>query len=292
MKIFITGATGFIGKNLISILRDHNVLCLTRSFKKSDYLNIKYVRGDLSDPESYLPFLKEFEPNCCVHLAWYGLPNYSLENNKKNLIYSINLIENLKKVGCKNFFGLGSCWEYGAIRNSISESDLPINPNVFATFKTSLYSILKSICNENKINLMWGRVFFVYGPGQRKTSLIPSCYFSLKNKKSFEVNNPSAINDFIYVADVVDAIKHLIELKNITGVYNIGSGKGKPVWKIVNCVASALNLPPLYDNIILSETGGWANIDRLIQCGWKPKVSLKNGILKTIKELKEFNDYS
>lgn len=288
MKIFITGGSGFIGKHLIPILGQHELLCLTRSSKYLKSANkVQYVSGDLSNPESYFSALEEFKPDCCIHLAWYGLPDYSLENNKINLISGISLVESLEKVGCKKIFAVGSCWEYGNAKNSLSESDSPIDSGVFAAFKTSLHMISNSICHESSINLTWGRVFFVYGPGQRQNSLIPSCYNSLKNGVELKINNPLAVNDFIYVSDVADAIRHLIELDNVSGVYNIGSGQGKAVWEVVNCVASALKLPPIYENMTESNEGNWANINSISECGWEPKVSLEAGISKIVKGFKE-----
>jgi len=284
MKIFITGGSGFIGKHLIPVLAQHELLCLTHSTKNLKSGNsVQHVSGDLFNPETYLPALEMFKPDCCIHLAWYGLPDYSLENNRINLISGISLIENLKKVGCKKIFAVGSCWEYGNAKNSLSESDSPIAPGVFAAFKTSLHMISNSICHENSINLTWGRVFFVYGPGQRQHSLIPSCYNSLKNGVEPKINNPLAVNDFIYVSDVAGAIRHLIELDNISGVYNIGSGQGKAVWEVVNCVASALKLPTIYENMPVSENGNWADGNKMCKSGWEPKVSLETGISNTVK---------
>ena len=288
MKIFITGVTGFIGKQLIPRLGHHKLLCLTRSAKdlKSDN-NISYISGDLSNPESYLSILEEFKPDSCIHLGWHGLPDYSVQNNTINLTISIKLIENLIKVGCSKIFVAGSCWEYGKLQNALCETDIPIKPSIFGTFKTSLHLIMDSICRENNINLIWGRIFFVYGPGQRKNSLIPYCYNNLKNGLKIKINNPLAINDFIYVSDVANAIKYLIELDNICGVYNIGSGQGKTVWEVVNNVASSLNLSPVYDNMLTSDMGNWANINKISKYGWKSEVSLETGIFNTINAFKE-----
>jgi nucleoside-diphosphate-sugar epimerase len=286
MKIFITGGSGFIGKQLIPILGKHELLCLTRSAKNlKSSKNVQCLIGDLCNPESYLPALDEFRPDCCIHLAWYGLPDYSIENNKINLISGINLVECLKKVGCKKIFAVGSCWEYGNAKKSLSEKELPIDPGQFALFKTSLRMIINKICNENNINLVWGRVFFVYGPGQRQTSLIPTCYNSLKNGIELKINNPLTVNDYIYVSDVAKAIRHLIELSDISGIYNIGSGKGVPVWEVVNYIASTMKIPHIYKNMPSSDLGNWANIDSLNKCGWKSETSLEAGIFNTINTL-------
>lgn len=286
MKIFITGGSGFIGNELIPLLGKHELLCLTRSFKDlKSHNNIKYISGDLSNPETYLIALEEFKPDLCIHLAWYGLPDYSVQNNTLNFTFSIKLIECLIKVKCRKIFVAGSCWEYGNAQKSLCETDMPINPGIFGAFKTSLYMIMNSICRENNIDLIWGRVFFVYGPGQRKNSLIPYCYYLLKNGLNIKINNPLAINDFICVSDVANAIKHLIELDNISGVFNIGSGQGKAVWEVVNYVASSLKLLPIYDNIIGPDMGNWANIKKISKLGWKSEISLENGIFNTISEL-------
>jgi nucleoside-diphosphate-sugar epimerase len=286
MKIFITGGTGFIGKQLVPILEQHELLCLSHSTR--DWVpsqNVQFVSGDLCDPKTYLSKLQKFQPDCCIHLAWHGLPNYSVENNMINLTSSIDLVECLKKVGCKKIFVAGSCWEYGNAKQSVMETDLPVNPNIFASFKISLQMILNSICNECNMDLIWGRIFFVYGPGQRPNSLIPSCYNILKNDADLKIINPLAVNDFVYVSDVARAIRHLIELDNISGIYNIGSGQGNTVWEVVNYVAKALGLSLIYKDMPLSNLGNWANTDSIVECGWKSQVSLEEGVSKTIKTL-------
>jgi UDP-glucose 4-epimerase len=288
MNIFITGGSGFIGRNLIPILAEHEILCLTHSQKiESGNPNLTVITGDLTKPESYFDELKHFKPDCCVHLAWYGLPDYSIENNTKNLLAGISLIENLVEVGCKKIFAVGSCWEYGNAQGEVKESDVPIGPGIFASFKISLQIISESICKHADTHLLWGRVFFVYGPGQRQNSLIPSCYQSLKNGEDLKVNNPLARNDFVYILDVVYNIRMLLESEVNSGIYNIGFGKSSAVWEVVNNVAAELGLPHPYKDMPVTTDGNWANMSKVIKHDWMPKFSLESGISNTIKDLED-----
>lgn len=286
MKIFITGASGFIGRNLLPLLSGHDLLCLSHSkVIQQDGRNIKVVTGDLDKPESYISALDQFRPDCCVHLAWHGLPDYSVENSAKNVSSGISLVDNLVKVGCKKIFIIGSCWEYGAALGAVSENDESNELSVFASFKTSLRIISESICRESNTTLVWGRAFFVYGPFQRMNALIPTCYRDFKNGKKPEINNPLARNDFVHVGDVVDCIRVLVESEDSSGIYNMGSGVSSAVWEVVNMVASELGLPPPYKNIPIKPDGNFADMARLREHDWVPNITLAQGISGTVKKL-------
>ena len=290
MKIFLTGGSGFIGRNLIPLLKDHEVMCLSHSNQiMGDRTNLYTISGSLNEPESYFEELSKFKPDCCIHLAWFGLPDYSLENNIKNLLYGVDLVKNLSKVGCKKIFSVGSCWEYGDAIGALKETDSAINLGMFGAFKSSLQVITQSLCNNASIDLIWGRVFFVYGPGQRKTSLIPSCYESLKDGKPLNIKNPLAINDFVYIRDVVENIHFMIETRVNPGIYNIGSGKSYSVWEVVNNVANVLGVDSPYKDISNQMSGSWADITKCIESGWTPRFTLKEGISETIKDLQGYS---
>ena len=286
MKIFITGASGFVGRNLIPVLRGHDLLCLSHSqVVQHEGANIKVVMGDLDKPESYTGELDQFRPDCCIHLAWNGLPDYSVENSAKNLLSGISLVENLVKVGCKKVFIIGSCWEYGPALGAVSENDESNELAVFASFKTSLRIISDSICRESNTTLVWGRAFFVYGPGQRMNALIPTCYRDLKNCEEPRINNPLARNDFVHISDVVDSIRVLVESEDSSGIYNIGSGVSSAVWEVVNMVASELGLPPPYKDMPITLDGNFADMARMREHNWVPKMMLAQGISGTVKKL-------
>lgn len=291
MKIFVTGASGFIGRNLLPVFEEHDLLCLSHSKDiKNTARNVKVINGDLNNSDSYIDELSQFKPDCCIHLAWHGLPDYSVRNSTSNLNAGIQLVESLVKVKCKKIFIAGSCWEYGEAEGLVDENSNPIESGIFASFKSSMRIITESICNESDIKLIWGRAFFVYGPDQRENALIPSCFRDFKNGIQPQINNPKARNDFVYVHDVVNSIKVLVESEESNGLYNIGSGESSAVWEVVNMVANEMRVPLPYKDIPSSLNGSFADIDKIKKHGWIPKVSLVSGISKTVKYLNKNYD--
>lgn len=286
MRIFITGGSGFIGKHLLPLLDHHDVLCLGHAgLMQIHGAALRTIRGDLNVPTSYVDELKRFQPECCIHLAWGGLPDYSFHNCRANLFASTDLFDVLAQIGCGKIFAGGSCWEYGARKGAMKESDQGVDLGLFAAHKTALQLIGQSNCAATGGRLTWGRVFFVYGPGQRPTSLIPSCYCSFKQGVMPKINNPLAINDFIHVGDVAAAICKLVEADDAAGIYNIGSGHPCAVWEIVNLVAAQMGLPPVYHDMPPSDGGIWADITRMNSLGWQSALSLQNGIAQILSVL-------
>ena len=93
-----------------------------------------------------------------------------------------------------------------------------------------------------------------------------------------------AVNDFVHVSDVADAIRALVESEDATGVYNIGTGRPTAVWEVVNVVAASMDLPsPYHDMPTAAATGLWADSGRMEAFGWQPAMTLEAGIAQTIE---------
>lgn len=292
MKIFITGGTGFIGSYVLKKLdpqKDEVVLLVSESEKeissKNIHQNIKRVYGNLSDIDKWKEEVKKFGPDVTLHLAWEGIPDYKSETSVKNLKYGLDLVLMLSKIGCKKFIGAGSCWEYGNKPGELNE-DMPINPhNAFTAAKNSLNQMGKAIAEENNMHFIWTRFFYVYGPGQKESSLIPSIIASIKKGKIPEIKTPFAKNDFIYVEDVADALIMIMKKGNLNRTYNIGSGSLTCVNDIIKEVYQNLgienkanfNNPPGDTNS--SYRDFWADNSRIKnEIGWVPKTAIKQGI--------------
>jgi nucleoside-diphosphate-sugar epimerase len=288
MRILLTGGGGFIGKHLLPLLGKHQVLMVGRRDFEGLEDNISYVKGSLSNLSELEGKIESFSPEACIHLAWEGIPDYSFSNCLKNFNASIRLFDFLSRIGCETIFAAGTCWEYGNLNGQVHESNVPTNMNLFASMKSGLQLSGQSIFNSNAINFIWGRFFFIYGPGQRETSLMPSCFQTFNAGKSPELKNPDAVNDFIYVLDAAKAIVNIIESSNVSGVVNIGSGKPTKVSDVCKIISKKMNItfksPALEDS--QKSIGFWADLSKIRQqTGWAPEVSVEEGIQMTLASL-------
>ena len=229
MRIFLTGASGFLGKHILNqcIKNNFKILSLTRkknTFQNSS--NVKWICADLSNINLITREVKNFNPNVIIHLAWEGIPDYSAEISLINHYNSINLFNNLLKNNkIKKIICAGSSWEYSRRRGKCKESDITYPTSYFSWAKISLYEYLKQKCLSNKIDLYWFRIFYLYGFGQRQGSLIPSIVNSFKNNTTPIIKKPFDENDFIYVKDAAKMLLKPLLLKAPPGIYNIGTGR-------------------------------------------------------------------
>lgn len=255
MKIFVTGGTGFIGTNLVKNLQERgHDLCL--------------LKTNLSESEGWQKEILDFQPDAVMHLAWEGLPDYSAEMSAKNIKYSLDLFGFLQKINCTNVLSVGSAFE-------------KINPNdVFPTAKRIIHLWGRALFD----NFIWARIFYVYGPGQRETSLIPYLINCAKKNERPEIKNPLGQNDYIYIEDVTEALAILLE-NSKAGEYEIGRGELISNQKLINIVAQEFNIENWDKGIELttqSQIIGVAENSKLRQLGWEPKISVEEGIKKVI----------
>jgi len=295
-RVLVTGATGFIGTHLISSLAqlEYDVLAICRSEPNSSFDNINWCKADLSEADTYKVRIAEFSPEIVVHLAWLGIPDYSFDNSIKNLSLTTNFLSFVTSLdSCKKVVVSGSCWEYGSVTGECNEDSIAKCDSYFSWAKNSILAWLKFHCQINKIDFVWLRLFYVYGPGQRLASLLPSILTSLANRDEPSIQAPLNANDYIFIDDVVDAFLISIEKSFQSGVYNIGSGKSVRALDILTLARARLkftkNLSLPDDPLAYtatSYTNFWANISKAKKyLGWKPSKSLYDGIGKTIEHL-------
>ena len=278
MNILITGSSGFIGSNLVNSLLENEVKLLPLSRKNKSIHYKKHLFIDLKNFEKIKKKIIIFKPDIVIHLAWQDIPDYSFEVQYLNFKISINFLNFIiNETNCKKIIVSGSCWEYGINKGPCVEGhDNRIN-SYFSWSKKSLYSFLNLLCKEKSINLIWLRIFYVYGPGQKKTSLIPSIVNLILKSKKINIKFPYNCNDYIYIEDLINAFNFVIYNKMESGIYNLGSGKTHSVLKIAKILEQKISGNNIMSNRIHNKKISYRRINF-----WADKKKSKK-IFKDIK---------
>jgi UDP-glucose 4-epimerase len=293
MRVLVTGASGFIGLPVVRHLEQQGqtVLALSRTGTyESSGSSVKWLKADLSSTETYQNAVQDFDPEAVVHLAWQGIPDFSFETSRNNLNQSLKLLSFVIGMdSCKKILVSGSCWETNISKGECMEATQGEPKDHFTWAKHVLYSWLNMMCKQKDIQLLWMRIFYVYGPRQRKESLIPSILTKLKNGQLPDLQTPNNANDFVYIDDVAEAFSKATSFCDKSGIYNLGTGVSTPVLEVCRIAEKIV----LNTNVLTQEMENkfknttcdvdfWADsFQSKKYLGWQPSTSLEEGIKQT-----------
>lgn len=300
-NILITGATGFVGANMVrKFVQDkHTISILAR--KESNFWRLQDIRNkidvhvvDMSDKESLFSAINEIKPDIAYHLAAYGGYPFQQELNviiQHNILASINFMSALEKYGnIRRVINFGSSSEYGPKSEPMKENDIAEPITTYGITKLAQTLFAKYFFTHHKLPIVTLRLFSVYGPFEEPGRLIYDIMFALLKKENLKLSFPSSRRDFIHVDDVIEAIQKATEIRDIDGeVFNIGTGIDYSIKDVVDTISSitdtklkvswgAIEKKRSFD----MDTRWIADTHKTMRAlNWKPSTSLKQGLLKT-----------
>jgi UDP-glucose 4-epimerase len=300
MKIFITGASGFVGSYLLQRLLERKkdkVAILLRNPGASwrldsipNFSNVHIIKGSLSEVNSYKDKLKYFAPDIIVNLAWNGVKGVDRNSNLQweNVVNLLELIKIGHECGVVKFIGFGSQGEYGNLNKKISEIDCEKPTTSYGISKLSACRLGAIVANQLDIQFVWVRLFDPYGPKDDPTWFLPYIIKELLKGRSPKITKAEQLWDYIYIDDVIDAIVKIIDKDNISGIFNLGSGQSIELRQIINKVKNLIN-PNLdiqfgivsyrEDQIMHLES----DIDKISkEIKWTPSIKIDEGLKKTV----------
>jgi len=290
LKVVITGASGFIGAPLVKKLAKLgcDVLAISRSVPASNIEDsVEWLEADLSSVITYKEKVELFAPEVIIHLAWSDIPDYSFKKSIENLNQSLEFLSFISELeSCKKILVSGSCWEFNKSKGECLENEICEPKNNFTWAKHSIQSWLDMTCKQKDIDYGWFRIFYVYGPGQRTASLIPSILTHLKNGRLPELNTPENANDFIFIDDVISALSLAATGELSSGVYNIGSGNSTSVLDVCRIAEKVVCGTDVLSKQL--ENSSKENVERMDfwaginstkkRLAWEPETLLVDGI--------------
>ena len=291
MKVLLTGASGFIGRQALKILAASgaDVIAVARAWPESiRHDGIEYVSANLLDPASRERLCREARASHLLHLAWEATPGqfWSSRSNADWVAAGIDLLTGFRQHGGERAVLAGTCAEYDWTAGSLSELNSPVAPaTLYGVAKDAFRRIALKFAEQYGPSLAWGRIFWLYGPGEARGRLVSDVAVSLLHNVPIAVSEGSQRRDFLHVVDVASAFVRALQ-SSYEGVFNIGSGCAVPVRTMIDLVAthagdSALlqRRPPGQPEI--SELQADVSILR-DQIGFFPRYGLEAGVADTV----------
>jgi len=321
-SVLITGANGLIASFLVDCIMHYNliyggkinVIALCRNKEKAltrfdKYINhplMTFVFSDVCEPVN-----NSINYEYIIHAASNAHPSAYVTNPadtmKTNLLGTLNLLESAVKQKVKKFIFISSGEVYG-INDSSEEKPLDelyfgnINISQIRSSYPESKRAAEVLCLAYKeqfgLDIVIARPYYVYGPTMTKESTKADAQFlrnALNGENILLKSEGNSIRSYCYVSDCANAIFRILLLGN-NGAYNITGADNVSIKKFAEIAASTAGTKVIYDfpaqtkeftnsamsNAILSG----AKIKTL---GYKPKVSIYDGISMTMGILKYIN---
>jgi nucleoside-diphosphate-sugar epimerase len=225
MKVFITGATGYLGYHIACqcLEEGHQVLCLRRSSSKSLFESEQesLIQWVTIKDNGWEKVVHEFAPDVLIHAAWGGVRGAGREDytiQKQNICLS-NLLFALYPY--KQIIAIGSQAEYGYYEGPVSESH-ELRPIMkYALAKCASLHELQTYCEAKDIEWQWIRVFTVFGEKQTGGLISLAINNCKTGKETFDTTKGEQVYSYLYTKDFAKAICNVIGARGKSGVYNI-----------------------------------------------------------------------
>lgn len=276
-KIFVTGGSGFIGKELLKKISKSNVITDSNESERIDLLNKEEI-------------MKIDSVDTVIHLAG-KTPQKGLEDIeyfKNNLIGIINILEYCIKKKIKKLIYVSS-YVYGNPEYTPIDEEHPIRPhNAYTESKFLGERICEFFSKNSELSVIILRPFNIFGEFMKEGYLITNLVNSAKSNKKLKIINKNSKRDFLHVDDFVDVIIKTLNYNCKFEIFNVGSGTSLSfidiIKKIENFTHKKLNIEYIEDNqqlIPIIES----NITKIKnQIKWEPKTKFDEGLLKMLKQ--------
>ncbi len=314
--VFLTGAAGFIGSNLVDRLLADGVRVTgwdnlsTGQLRFPDgaqrHPHFKLVRGDnldlpaLTAAMAGADFVFHFAANADIKDGW-SHPRKDLE---QNTIATFNVLEAMRANGVKRiaFSSTGSVYGEALVtpdRPTPETDAFPIQTSLYGASKTAGEGLIAAYAEGAQIDEAY--IFrFVSILGERYTHGHVFDFYKqlIEHPDRLRVlGDGSQRKSYLYVQDCVEALLHVTRAhtargaKHRTQIYNLGTAEYVQVNDSIRAICQALNLSPKLD--YTGGTKGWIGDNPFIYLdtakiratGWAPRLTIAQGIIATLRWL-------
>lgn len=305
----MTGATGFVGANLVRrlVAENYHVTIVTRPLSDLWRLEgiihaIEREATDLADGAAVRARMHKARPAIIFHLATAGVyggrhvPEAQMV--EANLLTTMNLLQACTDLDYRCFVNTGSSSEYGPKTHPMVETD-PTEPrDIYGVTKCAATHYASAIGQKESRPIVTLRLFSPFGPYDDPRRLIPTAIACALAGRDIRLTSPGVGRDYIFVDDVVDAYVKCIErARSIPGeVINVGSGQQKTLKETVEAILALVETssrPRWGEGPVSSQDNPFwqADITKARRClDWVPRVDFREGLRRTVEWLRGHPD--
>jgi nucleoside-diphosphate-sugar epimerase len=290
-RVLVTGATGFIGRHALAPLQALGFEVHAAARRPGTDAGVTWHEADLLAPGAAERLVGACEPTHLLHLAWYAEPGrfWSAPVNLAWTEASLALYRAFAERGGRRAVLAGTCAEYDWSAGLCVEDETPLRPtSLYGACKQAVGSAVDAYGALHGPSTAWGRVFFLYGPGEHPARLVASVAGALRAGERVAVTHGRQVRDFLHVADVAGAFAALVRREDVRGAVNVASGDAVSLRDVLGELAAALGGADLIDFGARAADPSepptiLADVRRLREeAGFTPHFTLATGIADTV----------
>ncbi len=275
-RILITGAGGFLGRNLLSLMRNDNrfdVIALSSSIKDYEATNITVVDSDAG-----------------LNISWENVEavlNCAFPRTEEStvmpsgMLYIKNILQKAAEEGVESVINISSQSVYSQKRENAADEDSPIVlESKYAVAKYASELMANSLCKQQRHTNI--RLASLIGPGFNQRLINKFVEQAIKGNDINAIDS-GQIYGFMDVVDAADGIKSiLLDEGPLDEIYNLGIHGGYSIVELAEWAVKQCN-----NGCKVNITEGNAYTNSMINCErfyrrfeWKPKISIKESVEK------------
>lgn len=314
-NVVVTGAGGFIGSHLTEELvrRGANLTAFVRYNSRGDHGLLKYIppdirqsikviQGDLKDPDAVNRAVKNQQ--VIFHLgALIGIPYsyvHPVDYVQTNCVGTANVLTAAFHANVEKLVHTSTSEVYGSARYVPIDEKHPLQgQSPYSASKIGADALAYSYFCAFQLPVAILRPFNTYGPRQSSRAVIPTIIMQALKKQPIRLGSLSPKRDLTFVADTVAGFIKIAESTNSVGeVINVGSSHEITIGELARLILEVMNVDCEIVTDESRQRPAKSEVERLLAgtqkaadlMGWKPEVSLRDGLTRTIAWISEHQD--